>query len=560
MKALATFLIFATTTVIWYFSALPRNYRKARQTGLPVHISPVDPSNPLWLVFVSIVHLNGVSRLFPAFMFDRVKLTVPGWEFHYKYEMHARFGKAFVLVGPANNTVYVADPEMAHTVLARRKDFGRVKLAAEMMAKFGTNVISSDGDEWQRHRRITAPVFNERIMDAVWTESAAQARDMLREFTHDSSLAEDGKQASSTTGTFEGMKRLTINVITSIIFGARSPWSSSKSSDVPSGFKTTFLSCVLTIVNNFFMALLMPASVLRLPFMPKLAQEVGIAVAEFSSHCRTKIAEERRAPAAHNTLVSQLVKIADQGSAHAGNGSVSKAVPSLNEDEITGNLFIFAIAGFDTSANTLVYSVMALAIHPELQDWVAAQIDEVAKLHPHGEYATCFPLLSRVLALVFEALRLYTPVSAIGRITNGEQDMGDVHFPSDTIVQVCAGAIHAAPQVWSPGPLAFRPQRWLSGTSNSSSTLDEKLVEPARGSFMPWSGGPRYCPGMKMAQVELVRVVSEIFREYRVDVVQKEGETVEEARARLQRLVDDSSPRLTNQMNQPEVLLKYVKR
>ena len=127
----------------------------------------------------------------------------------------------------------------------------------------------------------------------------------------------------------------------------------------------------------------------------------------------------------------------------------------------------------------------------------------------------------------------------------------------------------STPKYWGPDPLAFRPARWLTGdlaaTSTASTPLPakgetERLIEPARGTFLPWSAGPRFCPGLKMAQVEFVGVIREMFGKSRVEVVPRAGETADGARARLQGAVRDSSPMLTIQMNRPEVLLRYVKR
>jgi cytochrome P450 len=78
---------------------------------------------------------------------------------------------------------------------------------------------------------------------------------------------------------------------------------------------------------------------------------------------------------------------------------------------------------------------------------------------------------------------------------------------------------------------------------------------------MPWSGGPRVCPGQKMSQVEFVAVIATIFKRYTVAPVLEKGETVEAARERLRGVMLDSQPRLTLQMNKPhEVKLKWSRR
>ncbi len=79
--------------------------------------------------------------------------------------------------------------------------------------------------------------------------------------------------------------------------------------------------------------------------------------------------------------------------------------------------------------------------------------------------------------------------------------------------------------------------------------------------FLPWSAGPRVCPGQKMSQVEFVIAIATLFRQCRVKPVVRKGENSEQAKARLSELMEDSQPRLTLQMNNPEeVHLKWTRR
>lgn len=78
---------------------------------------------------------------------------------------------------------------------------------------------------------------------------------------------------------------------------------------------------------------------------------------------------------------------------------------------------------------------------------------------------------------------------------------------------------------------------------------------------MPFSSGPRSCPGSKMAQVEFVGVMREIFANWRVEAAQKPGETGVMARERLGKVVENSQPKITLQVKNPrDVLLKWIRR
>ena len=114
---------------IWYFSSIPRNYRLARATGLPILLCPVNPSNPFWLVLSTIFEPT-LSRYLPTFVYHRIKVAIFGWEFRCRYTVNQEMGAVFVLVTPAKNEVWIADPEMAQAVLMRRNDFLQLELAS----------------------------------------------------------------------------------------------------------------------------------------------------------------------------------------------------------------------------------------------------------------------------------------------------------------------------------------------------------------------------------------------------------------------------------------------
>jgi cytochrome P450 len=129
--------------------------------------------------------------------------------------------------------------------------------------------------------------------------------------------------------------------------------------------------------------------------------------------------------------------------------------------------------------------------------------------------------------------------------------------PANALIYINNSALHTNPETWGADSLEFRPTRWLAQDSTSS----DVFVTLPRGRFIPWSGGPRVCPGQKMSQVEFVAVIATIFKRYTVAAVLEKGETVEAARERLRGVMLDSQPRLTLQMNKPhEVKLKWSRR
>jgi cytochrome P450 len=118
-------------------------------------------------------------------------------------------------------------------------------------------------------------------------------------------------------------------------------------------------------------------------------------------------------------------------------------------------------------------------------------------------------------------------------------------------VFVSQRVIHVDTDIWGDDAKEFKPSRWIDSTG--------EIIAPSRGTFLPWSGGPRVCPGMKMAQVEFVATFATLFRSGRCEVITGEQETQLEAKKRIEDMMADSVLRLTMQMKHPEKLkLRWI--
>jgi len=160
MKTNITILLLFLTFLSWYISALPHYYKLAKKSGLPIHFTPVNPSNPLWLVIASLLGYSTLERFLPKFVFDRIKLTIVGWEARCYHEVNERWGAVFILVSPGCNTIFVSDPEVADAILTRRKDFGRIEIATSVfLCSFSPKFLSCTNEIIQRYWRFLGRIY-----------------------------------------------------------------------------------------------------------------------------------------------------------------------------------------------------------------------------------------------------------------------------------------------------------------------------------------------------------------------------------------------------------------
>jgi len=104
----------------------------AQKSNLPIVFSPFSANNPAYLIFASFVGYDRLSRILPTFLWDRMRVMIPGWEFRDKHTVMTRLGPNFIIVTPKDNNYIIADPDVVNEILVRKTGFGRPDIAARM--------------------------------------------------------------------------------------------------------------------------------------------------------------------------------------------------------------------------------------------------------------------------------------------------------------------------------------------------------------------------------------------------------------------------------------------
>lgn len=116
----ATFLLAWT---LYSLGGLVQNIGRARRLGIPYHVLPASPVNPLWVVLEPVIFFI-LDRL--PFQLGRVSYYGRrSWQFADRAQSHLRMGDAWALATPSEVFVYVCDPEAITQIISRRVDFIR---------------------------------------------------------------------------------------------------------------------------------------------------------------------------------------------------------------------------------------------------------------------------------------------------------------------------------------------------------------------------------------------------------------------------------------------------
>lgn len=256
--------------------------------------------------------------------------------------------------------------------------------------------MQNNGESWARQRRIIAPNLNERIMETVWAESFQQSGEMVDYFS----------KQTSTNETVNGLRSVAINVLGQAGYGQSQTWNV-EGIPVAQDGKWTYFGAISVIIDYITVSAFVNSRLMRAFFMPKAVQKIGVAMQQAPIKADEMLEKERSHFASgsetKDNMMSMLVRLGVQGDPGKESGAASSQY--MTDDEIRGNLFIFTAAGFDTTANTMVYAVALLAAYPEWQLWLTEQLDEILgdTVVDEVEYASVYPKLTRCLALMVSA-------------------------------------------------------------------------------------------------------------------------------------------------------------
>ncbi|OOG00095.1 hypothetical protein ASPCADRAFT_161615 [Aspergillus carbonarius ITEM 5010] len=518
--------LMALAYLAWSLVAMEINYRRASALGIPVVRACIDNSNVLWTIIQP--QLQPWLDRIPIDWGNFGRYCRRDWAVIDGNQSFLRYGPIWALATPCEIYIHIVDSEAIHDIFQRRTDFIRPNEMYKVLEVYGPCISTASWTNWPRHRKVLAAPFNEKIMSFVWDEGVDQTRQMLDVWT-----APDVDQIS---GIAEDTRTLSLNVLAAT--GFRRSYSFSSANDpLHRNESSSYRDSLQVVLDNCILLMVMPRRLLTLPFAPESWHRLAKAAVDYKQHMVRMLNEETKAlnegQAGAGGLMTSFVRAMDLKQQEDAKRKSSGSPPKgLTIDEIFGNIFVINFAGHDTTANTLSFAMVLLAAYPEVQDWLAEELQVITDAR--GQYAELFPKLNRCKAIMLETLRLFPPIPLLPKRTNDQSQplqIGErtVMIPPNVLVYPCVLPMHLHPQHWED-PLTWKPSRWVT---SATTFKDEQLITPQRCTYFPWSDGPQNCPGNKFSQVEFVAVVASIIREHRIRAVPEPGETSEDTRARV---------------------------
>jgi cytochrome P450 len=387
-------------------------------------------------------------------------------------EMAGQYGDFVSLNLAGWPALFVSDlPAIEKILVEQHRHYSKHKFFwRHVTAVFGKGLLTSEGDLWQRQRRLAAPAFAGRQLLAYDDAMVALSRQMLDRWN-------DGEVVDI----HHAMMGLTLRIAAKTLFD------SEVERDIHD-MDRAMNDLIMEVASRYKRPILIPDA---FPLPGHLRYQRAIRTVE--RVVSSMIAERRASGLEHRSdFLSRLMAARDE------------AGQPMSDSLLRDEAITLLLAGHETTALALSWTWFLLGQHSGAQARMAAEIAQV--LGDRGVTADDIPRLKFTESVVMEAMRLYPPAWAIGRESLQAFELGGYSFPTGTTIFIVPWVLHRDPRYFEE-PESFRPERWMGD-------LERKLP---RFAYMPFGGGPRVCIGQRFAMMEAVLVLTTMAQRFAME-------------------------------------------
>jgi cytochrome P450 len=338
----------------------------------------------------------------------------------------------------------------------------------------GNGLVTSEGSFWMRQRRIAQPAFAKRRIQGFGDTMVRCTEDMFAVWDR---AAETGEARDI----HADMMHLTLR-IASLTLLSSDP--SAKADAVGSA-----LDVMLHEANDRINSLVDIPDWLPTP----RNRRYHLARKTLDDIVMGMIADRRRGEA-KDDLLQMLLEARDE---ETGEG--------MNDIQLRDEAMTMFLAGHETTANALTWSLLLLSRYPQTARKLADEAGDL--LGDRSATAADLPKLEQARRALSESMRLYPPVWVIGRSPSEDVRFDGYPAPRGSLLFISPYVTQRHPKFWED-PEGFDPDRFAP----------EKQKAMHRFQYFPFSAGPRMCIGTGFAMMEGQLLLATMMRRYRFDV------------------------------------------
>ncbi|ESO88638.1 hypothetical protein LOTGIDRAFT_179079 [Lottia gigantea] len=406
----------------------------------------------------------------------------------YFTELREKYGPVFRLYFGSKLMIVLNDVDAVDEAFVKQKDILSKRPSESLWGikqsiKEGAGVIWANDSEWRSHRRMAIQTLRDLGVGKLAIEERIQ---------EEAEFLMDRFKNNEPFDIGEILIKATTNIISIVVFGSRWDYDDTEMKKIVSVVESAFQSeGPLSPLHEFPFLRFIPVLSTRLTVIRQAIINIKQLVKE-----RVNVHQETYSPGVIRDFIDAVFTQLGKN-------------PESDPGGLERTIVDFFFAGSDTTASTLSWAFLYMILNPDVQSKCQKEIDEVVgqnrKINMSDRQN-----LPYVEATLLEAQRLGSIAPfALPHTPLKDTMVKGYLVPAGSLVLGHIYACHRDPKVWTE-PLKFNPDRFLDEDGNL-------VKHPA--SFMPFSVGPRSCPGDILAKMELFLFFTSIIQRYRLSKV-----------------------------------------
>ncbi|MGB3491042.1 MAG: cytochrome P450 [Xanthobacteraceae bacterium] len=365
-----------------------------------------------------------------------------------------------------------------HVLVENYENYTRTPAGIRVLRPMlGEGLLLAEGRNWKHQRRTLAPAFTPRAVTTLVPHMVSAI---------DETVAALDRQRDTPIDLREVMQRMTLEIAGRTMFS----FSMAHHGATLRDFVIEYGS---RLARPHFFDLVLPTG------WPS-PQDISRAFfrRRWTRFIQALIAERRAAGKAEDApprdLFELMVAARDPETGQA-----------FSDEQLGDQVATMILAGHETTATALFWSLYMLALDPATQDRVAAEVRGIA-----DNDTADIERLKFTRAVIDETMRLYPPAFLIARAAAGPDTLGNgLNVVRGDVILIAPWLLHRHEKLWHD-PNAFVPERFGPGTP-----------APDRFAYLPFGVGPRVCIGAHFAIVEATLALAKIVSAFRIELIDR---------------------------------------